>query len=240
MLVDIECINYGLYNSLKRIYNIGKEVKLRKILAKRYPESRFIGNAYADDGCQLGSNTVFHCGVSLSNTVIGRFTYVAFGTSISHATIGSFCSIGPEVRIGLARHPTRDFVSTYPAFFSENNDGCQESFVNKQLFQEIVPIEIGNDVWVGARVMISGGIKIGDGAIVAGGAFVTKDVLPYSIVAGVPARHIRFRFTPAEIEELMKIKWWENDVEWIKAHAPHFDDVQRFIEIYSMPHIGEM
>lgn len=72
---------------------------------------------------------------------------------------------------------------------------------------------------------------ISDGAIVAAGAVVTKDVPPYAIVGGVPAKIIRYRFTEEQIEWLMELKWWDKDEQWIKAHAKHFDDIEHFMEI---------
>ncbi|MBU9735538.1 CatB-related O-acetyltransferase [Lachnospiraceae bacterium ASD5720] len=85
---------------------------------------------------------------------------------------------------------------------------------------------IGNDVWIGDGAQIIGGHKIGDGAIVAAGAVVTKDVLPYSIVGGVPAKIIRFRFEKDDINYLMQLKWWDKDREWIEKHAAYFENIK--------------
>ena len=90
-----------------------------------------------------------------------------------------------------------------------------------------ISIEIGNDVWIGSRATILEGVNIGDGVVVAAGAVVTKDVPPYAIVGGVPARIIRYRFDEETIQNLLKMKWWEKDQEWIQNHADDFDDVKQ-------------
>ena len=151
---------------------------------------------------------------------------------VHNSTIGSFCSIAPEVLIGLGRHPSKTFVSTYPAFFSIDNSGCRVSFTQQQVFQELLPVYIGHDVWIGARVIINDGVKIGDGAIVGAGSVVTKDVEPYSIVGGVPAKHIRYRFTGQQIELLLSIRWWEKDIGWIKERVHLFEDIETFLYEY--------
>ncbi len=89
---------------------------------------------------------------------------------------------------------------------------------------------IGNDVWIGSNVLIIGGIKIGDGAIVAAGAVVTKDVPPYAIVGGIPARIIRFRFDKEQINKLLELKWWNKDDDWLIKNNYLFCNVEMFFE----------
>ena len=88
---------------------------------------------------------------------------------------------------------------------------------------------IGNDVWIGEGVTIKGGVRIGDGAIVAMNACVTKDVPPYAIVGGVPAKIIRYRFTDEQIKFLLDFQWWNKSLEWIEKHAEIFVDIETFI-----------
>jgi acetyltransferase-like isoleucine patch superfamily enzyme len=196
---------------------------------EQFNHVEFFDGAIADSKSEFGANTVLHKNVSICNSVVGCNTYFAHDTAVVNAKIGSFCSIGPEVRIGLGKHPSSGFVSTYPAFFCTDNGGCRVSFVSQNLFEQFGQVEIGSDVWIGAKVIVSDGVTIGDGAIVAAGAVVTKEVPPYAIVGGVPAKIIKYRFNKEQIDDLLKIKWWDKDIEWIIARAHLFSDVSEFI-----------
>jgi acetyltransferase-like isoleucine patch superfamily enzyme len=184
--------------------------------------------ADAAPDCTFGGCNVIHGGTTLVKTHMGRYTYICGNCRFGSTTIGSFCSIAGEVVAGLGKHPT-GFVSTHPVFFSPNNGGFPISFAKEKLFLEGAPVVIGNDVWIGYRAIILDGVTIGDGAVVAAGAVVTKAVEPYSIVAGVPAKHLRYRFPPETIKELLKIKWWDRDIGWIKEHAREFADIDQFL-----------
>lgn len=143
---------------------------------------------------------------------LGRFSYVAADTKIVRTTIGSFCSIGQESLIGgLASHPLSR-MSTHPAFYSTKKQ-ANYSFTEKDLFQEQKHVEIGHDVWIGARVMILDGCKIGNGAVIAAGAVVVKDVPAYAIVGGIPARIIKYRFDSETISTFQKKQWWNSSID---------------------------
>lgn len=168
-------------------------------------------NSWVDFGASVdaqttfgGYNKVFN-GAVVSGSVIGRFTYIGCAR-VSGADIGAFCSIGPDVIIGLSEHPT-NWLSTHPAFYSVAMQ-ANATFSKEELFQHWKRPKIGNDVWIGARAVILGGVTIGDGAIIAAGAVVTSDVRPYSIVGGVPAREIKRRFDDAKIAEITEWAWW--------------------------------
>lgn len=90
-------------------------------------------------------------------------------------------------------------------------------------------VVIGNDVWIGAYAKIVEGVRIGDGAVIAAGAVVTKDVPPYAIVGGVPAKIIKYRFEEKQIKQLLELKWWNKDIAWLKTHAEKFRDVQELL-----------
>lgn len=141
----------------------------------------------------------------LQNSKLGRGTYVN-EARLNGATVGRFCSIGPGAMIGLGDHPV-DHFSCSPAFYSLRDPvGLKWSSTN--YFEETPRVRIGSDVWVGARSMILSGVTVGDGAIVAAGAVVTKDVAPFTIVGGVPARDLRRRFPEALATELFATQWW--------------------------------
>ena len=168
---------------------------------------------------------------------IGYGSYIGPYSKLSNIQIGRFSCISSYVHTISGRHPTRNWVSIHPAFFSLRKQSGF-TYVTEQKYEEIkflddgkTSIRIGNDVWIGSHVLLLEGVSIGDGAIVAAGAVVTKDVPPYAIVGGVPAKIIRYRFAFDQIKLLEEIKWWEKDVAWIKKHAELFDNIQSFFEV---------
>lgn len=168
--------------------------------------------------------------VRLKNVTLGVYSYIAKETSLVDISIGKFCSIGNRVKNNLGNHPSRVFVSSHPAFYSPN--APTESFVDREYFEEFgEDVCIMNDVWIGAGAVLMDGVTIGNGAIVAARSVVTKDVPPYAIVGGVPAKIIRYRFNDEEIELLEKSQWWDKDLSWIEENAHSFHDVKKFKEI---------
>lgn len=178
--------------------------------------------------CKFGLYNTIYNEVSLSNVSLGDFTYIAGNTNISRTTIGKFCSIGPDCKVGLGKHPSKDFVSTHPIFFSTLRQ-AQVSFADRNYFEEFADIKIGNDVWLGANIIVVDGVNIGDGAIVAAGSVVTKDIPPYAIIGGVPAKIIKYRFEQEEIKRLLEMRWWDMDIESIKDNFKKFHNVKRFL-----------
>ena len=125
---------------------------------------------------------------------------------VDRLIIGAFCSIGSGavfMMAGNQGHRT-DWISTFPFFYMENEHftDAADGFVRSG------DTVIGNDVWIGSEAMIMAGVTIGDGAIIASRAVVTNDVAPYEIVGSNPAKHIRFRFEPEQIEKLLEMQWW--------------------------------
>lgn len=171
----------------------------------------------------IGSNTV------INNSKIGRHTYINSESSISNVKCGNFCSIGSEVVMGLGIHPVQ-FVSTHPAFYSNNK--AFKTYADKVYIEEYKTIEIGNDVWIGFRAIIVDGVKIGDGAIIAANAVVTKDVPPFAIVGGVPAKVIKYRFENDIILKIIKTNWWNKDEIWLQENYKHFMDFQKFLNTF--------
>lgn len=188
--------------------------------------------AYVNRSTVFEGANVIHNGSTLSNTFVGYATYVGANSTIPFARIGRYCSVADNVVVVAYTHPSSRFISTHPAFFSLLKQ-CGFTYVEKQLFQESLCVEggegatvlIGNDVWIGARALIMGGVKIGDGAIIAAGAVVTKDVPPYAIVGGVPAKILKWRFSGSDIDYLMKLQWWNKDSKWLHDNSVHFESI---------------
>lgn len=216
-----------------------------KLLWRLYMSSKLKKNnviidrsALFNKGTSFGGNNVIHSRACVSSSLIGRYTYVGENSNLSCCKIGAFCSIGHNIEILSYTHPSRGFVSTSPVFFSTLNQ-CKETFVTYNKFDEFLRVEgyrliIGNDVWIGANSIFIGGIKIGHGAIIAAGAVVTKDVPPYAIVAGVPARVIRYRFEDDQIQCLLANPWWDKPKEWLKSNVDSFEDITCLISKLNM------
>ena len=177
---------------------------------------------------KLGNNTAFH-------GFIGKYSYIGSHAKIS-AKIGNFWSIADDVETIQATHPIEVFVSTHPVFYSELQQ-CGTTFVLSQAFDEFrykfpeekIAIEIGNDVWIGKGAKLIGGIKIGTGAVILPYSVVTKDVSPYAIVGGIPAKFLRYRFSELEIKELFNSNWWNWSEDIIKDKLESFHDISLFI-----------
>lgn len=150
---------------------------------------------------------------------VGRFTYgspkLMLWDDRERIEIGAFCSIADEVAIFGGGEHRPDWVTTYPLriAFGDPLAGIDGHPATKGITR------IGNDVWIGYRALILSGVQIGDGAVVGAGAVVTDDVPPYSIVAGNPARVIRYRFGREEIAQLLRLRWWDWDIERIRANV---------------------
>lgn len=146
--------------------------------------------------------------VQVSNSTMGDYSYVGRDSRIIYANIGKFCSIAGGVRIGMGTH-TLDKLSTSP-IFTEAHNATKYQWTDSSIVEPFKRVKIGNDVWIGTAALIMGGVTIGDGAVVGAGAIVTKDVPPFAVVAGVPARVIRYRFPEDIVEEIVNIKWWNS------------------------------
>ncbi|WP_318011775.1 CatB-related O-acetyltransferase [Pseudomonas sp. REP124] len=174
---------------------------------------------FAGGVSSLGKNTtlIIEEGVSLGHVIIdarhltiGAHTYIRSDSKLSTvSSIGRFCSIGNNCYIGQEKntHPS-DWVSSHP--FQYTDTALTYDPV-------IADVTIGDDVWIGHSAMIMEGVKVGTGAIVATRALVAHDVPPYAIVAGVPAKVVKYRHSPEVISRLLESKWWERDIEFLKG-----------------------
>lgn len=194
----------------------------RLLLARRLPSFHAPFLSYSDARSSFAGFNRLSIGTMIIDSNIGRCTYIG-GGRVQSCNIGSFCSIGARTRIGgLGRHPT-NWISTHPAFFSpQAQTGI--TFCDKSYFAESHRVSVGNDVWIGAGSMVFDGMRIGDGAIIAAGAVVTRDVEPYAIVGGVPARVIRYRYDPATIALLLELRWWDWPLDKLRRASHLFRD----------------
>ena len=194
----------------------------------RYPTCKIL--AFVPYHCVLGKSVVISKGCVIQDGVaIGDFTFlnndVVLGTNAK--SIGKFCSISHGAKIGLGPHP-HSSVSTSPVFYSH-----KRGFVSTSTYSHLEEggyTVIENDVLIGANALVMAGIKIGNGAIIGSGSVVTKDIPPYAIAVGNPAKVIRYRFTDDIIEDLEKSRWWDLEAELLKSKIELMNDPPSFIE----------
>lgn len=199
------------------------------ILEKLYPKLALLRNEnVAFEAIQsnsynstFGVNTKPYQPYHIANSEVGSYTYIAMNSYISETKIGKFCSIGPNLVCGWGIHPMNG-ISTHPMFYStKKQNGMTLSKTDKII--EIKPIVIGNDVFIGMNVTVLDGVTIGDGAIIGAGAVVSKDIPPYAIAVGNPIKISKYRFENEIIQELLKIKWWDQEDKYHEIESNFFD-----------------
>ena len=185
------------------------------------------GSSQFEGGNKIGAKTQF----------IGKMGYGSFiGQNCKlHAEIGRYTSIASNCCVINGRHPyTYPYATTSPAFFSLLKQSGF-TFAKRQMFEENkyaikstkTPIVIGCDCWINSDVHIVEGVKIGDGAVVLAGAMVTKDIPPYAIVGGIPARILKYRYSEEDINFLLKAKWWNKSREWLEENWETFSNFEK-------------
>ena len=166
------------------------------------------------------------------------------GDSMVSADIGRFTSLAPCCNYINGIHPYKaPFATTCPLFYSlvKGRNPQNSFFAEKQMIEEFryfdderkIVNKIGNDCWIGGNVTLIGGVEIGDGAVVLAHAVVTKNVPPYAIVGGVPAKIIGYRYDEETIGFLLTAKWWNNDISWFKEHWELLCDIEALKEYYN-------
>ena len=168
--------------------------------------------------------------VKIKNSEVGDYSYIGPSCDITNNNIKRFCSIADNCRIGTASH-TLNNLSTSPIFTLKNN-GTATSWVSESIKHnnEVKQVNIGNDVWIATHVIIKDGVTIRDGAIIGAGAVVVKDVPPYAVVGGVPAKIIKYRFSEEIIKKLEEMEWWNYSDEKLKNNIQYFQTEDITIE----------
>lgn len=165
-------------------------------------------------------------GSHIVNSSMGKHSFCGYDCEIIDSEIGSFCSLASNVIIGGAMHPT-DWVSTSPVFYS-GKDSISTKFSEHQRPNHKRTI-IEHDVWIGTGAIIKQGVYIGTGAVIGMGSVITKNVEPYSIVAGNPGKVIKKRFDDSTCEKLLNSNWWLLDDSQLKKQAIYFNKTQFFL-----------
>lgn len=169
--------------------------------------------------------------------IVGKHTYGHQNIKVfewgegAKLKIGSFCSLGGNLSIYLGGNHRIDWVTTYP--FGHIKQNVFDRFNGEGHPKTNGDVVIGNDVWIGANSVIMSGVKIGDGAVIANNSHIVKDVEPYSIVGGNPAKLIKYRFTNDIITKLLQLKWWEMEDKEINEITPILcsDKIEEFLKI---------
>jgi len=184
--------------------------------------------------CRLGQYVEIGARSVLQEVEFGDYSYTASDSNIVYSTIGKFCSIAAMARINPGNHPTWRATQHHFTYRSEMYDldaGDDHAFFDWRRDHHVT---LGHDVWVGHGAIILAGNSVGTGAVVGAGAVVTKDVPPYTIVAGVPARPIKERVSRHHAEALMEIAWWDWPHGKLRASLRDFRDmrIEEFVEKY--------
>ena len=217
---------------------------MKQLLKRWVLRLKWRGKLQLEQGCDIalqaqfeGMNKIYSH--SSFGGILGYGSYIGHHSSLT-AKIGRFCSISNHVICNAGIHPFQaPFATTSPCFFSlRKQNGA--TFATQQMLNEIkttdnegaFDCEIGNDVWICEGVFINGGIHIADGAVVLAHAVVTKDVPPYAIVGGVPAKIIDYRYDEATIKWLLNVQWWNNPIAWFRAHWSLLCDIDKLKAYY--------
>lgn len=175
---------------------------------------------------EIGPNSV------IEESSIGDYTYTAGDAQITYSEIGKYCSIASHVRIHPVNHPMWRVTQHHMTYRKVQYDLGDHDDMEFFEWRKDHKVTVGHDVWIGHGAIIMPGVSIGTGAVIGSGAVVTKDVPPYMIAVGVPAKPIKERFPKEIAEKLLEIAWWEWDRATLEEHFEELNDVQQFVDKY--------
>lgn len=195
---------------IKRLYKY-----IRDIYTRSFKDGARLSRKSTVIGSNLSSFVHVADYAFVYESKLGRYSSIGRGAVIRNASIGGFCSISWNATVGAAPH-NYSLMSTH-AFHYIKSFGFTDQ--DKRI---VLPTTVGSDVWIGANAVVMPGLNIGDGAVIGAGAVVTKDIPPYAVVVGVPAEVIKYRFEEAVVDRLLEVKWWDWDIEKIRANMELF------------------
>ena len=203
---------------------VARQVPLRAKASSHGAEPEIDPEAGVVD-CALGRWTRIGARTTLQEVVFGDYSYIVSDSSAAHAQIGKFCSIARDVRINPGNHPTWRAAQhhfSYRAVSYDLGDVDDAEFFE---WRRSDAVTLGHDVWVGHGATILAGVNIGTGAVIGAGAVVSKDVPPYAVVVGVPARVIKYRFEPDLQDKLIALAWWDWEHDRLAAALQDFREL---------------